>query len=177
MNDYVLWMFFKTGSAEAFSTIYQKYTPYLFRYGRKITPDKKVVEDSIHDLFIELWDKRENLSEVTSIKYYLGKCLYRKIVKGSQKNSLTLDEKNHCEPVPSIEESILLEEERYLQKINFKRTLDALTKKERDAIYLKYYRDLSTQKIASALSLTMKSTYNLISRGIVSLRSRLSDED
>jgi len=174
MNEQMLWMFFKAGSAEAFSSMYQKYGPHLFKYGKKLTSNKKMIEDSIHDLFIELWDKRDHLGEVVSVKYYLCKCLYRKILKSaSQKTWLRLDEKNHCDPVPSIEDSILQQEEKILQKISFYQKMNGLSKKEREAIYLKYYKDLSTEKIASTLSLSMKSTYNLLSRGIVSLRQTL----
>jgi len=174
MNEPTLWMSFKTGSIDAFSGIYRKYGNTLCAYGMRLTSDKKFAEDAVHDLFIELWEKRERLGEVYSLKYYLLKCLHRKIIKSkSTKPSLPLDEKRHTEPVPSIEEVILHEEEEHIKKKYIHRGIDTLSKREQEAIYLKYYRDFTTEKMATTLSLSTKGTYNLISRSIVSLREHL----
>ncbi|HMI65967.1 MAG TPA: sigma-70 family RNA polymerase sigma factor [Cyclobacteriaceae bacterium] len=174
MNEPTLWMSFKTGSMDAFSSIYRMYGNTLCAYSMRLTSDKKFAEDAVHDLFIELWEKRERLGEVYSLKYYLLKCLHRKIIKSkSTKPSLPLDEKRHTEPVPSIEEVILHEEEEHIKKKYIHRGIDTLSKREQEAIYLKYYRDFTTEKMATTLSLSTKGTYNLISRSIVSLREHL----
>ncbi len=55
------------------------YAPDLLNYGRKVTHDVALIEDSIHDLFIELWQSRANLTDTNSIKLYLVRSLRNKI--------------------------------------------------------------------------------------------------
>src|SRR5690554_2328462 len=74
-DEPILWAEFKKGSEKAFTTIYNQYIVSLYHYGEMITSDKELIEDSIHDFFIDLWKNRENLAQVHSIKFYLYKGL------------------------------------------------------------------------------------------------------
>jgi DNA-directed RNA polymerase specialized sigma24 family protein len=53
----------------------------LFAYGIQIVKDRAVVEDCIHDLFIELWNRKAFLSSTDSIKLYVFKSLKKKSSK------------------------------------------------------------------------------------------------
>ncbi len=48
-----------------------------------------------------------------------------------------------------------------------------LTKRQREAIFLKFYNDLSYSDIASIMDLQVDSVYNVISKAIESLRHKL----
>ncbi len=86
-----VWKEFKSGSKEAFFRIYINYVNVLYNYGRKIIHDKDLVEDCIQDLFIEIWESREKLSDTNSIKYYLLKAMRIKIFKELNKKNKHLD--------------------------------------------------------------------------------------
>ncbi|WP_018620577.1 RNA polymerase sigma factor [Spirosoma luteum] len=55
------------------------YSPDLLTYGRKVTYDVALIEDSIHDLFIALWQSMTNLTDTDSIKFYFVRSLRNKI--------------------------------------------------------------------------------------------------
>src|SRR6478736_10398298 len=75
-----VWARLKAGDKRALSFIYTKYFDNLYNYGQRITSDSGLTEDSIQDLFIEFWNKREGISDVNNVKYYLYKSLRRKII-------------------------------------------------------------------------------------------------
>ena len=70
-NDKLIWNRFLAGDNEAFSEVYQKYVQSLFLYGLQFTSDRELVKDSIHDLFVKLYNGRNNISEIKNVKIYL----------------------------------------------------------------------------------------------------------
>ena len=67
-NDSRLWKAFRAGSREAFDYIFKQEAAPLLSYGTKFTPDRDMVLDCIQDLFVELWNRRHNLGETTSMR-------------------------------------------------------------------------------------------------------------
>ena len=64
-----LWNAFRQGDKAAFQQIYGLFSHDLLNYGYRVTNDRLLIEDAIHDLFIELWQSRSNLMETDSIKF------------------------------------------------------------------------------------------------------------
>jgi RNA polymerase sigma factor (sigma-70 family) len=177
MPDTVLWGQFKEGNRQVFSYIYRHYIQALYNYGMKVADDTELVEDCIQELFIYLWKTRENLSDTDSIKFYLFKSLRRRIIS-TQEETVRLNKKN--EGVTTGQEmaefsyehllvSRQVEEEQQERLVN---SLNALTKRQREAIILKFYDNLSFQEVAEVMSLNIKSTYNLISKAIEVLKEK-----
>ena len=54
----------------AFNQIYSKYWEHLYGYTFNILNDKGLVEDVLHDVFIQIWVKRSSIA-VTNLKAYL----------------------------------------------------------------------------------------------------------
>src|SRR5690349_1563402 len=79
------WQAFRKGSKEAFAKIYRDHVRELVNYGYKVTTDRRLIEDSIQDLFVEIWQSRARLSETTSVRFYLFKALRYKIIRNSNK--------------------------------------------------------------------------------------------
>ena len=81
MNDLALWKAFKSGDEKAFMTIFDRSTKPMYNYGCKVIGDGELVKDAIQELFIEVWQTRSRLRDTDSIKFYLFKCLRRKLIK------------------------------------------------------------------------------------------------
>jgi len=64
---------FRDGDMDAFEQLFRSYHPTLLFYARSIVPDNTAAEDIIHDLFLNLWDKRKMLIIHTSVRAYLIK--------------------------------------------------------------------------------------------------------
>ena len=58
-NILIVWESFKLGDKEAFAYLYNLYVEILFRYGTKLCKDEGLVKDSIQEVFLDLYMKRE----------------------------------------------------------------------------------------------------------------------
>jgi RNA polymerase sigma factor (sigma-70 family) len=178
-TDRLIWIAFKQGNRSAFDHIFLKYSRLLYAYGVRFTKDKQLIEDCIQDMFVELWHRRENVSETTSIKFYLLKSLRRRIVrslsqsKAAEKRSWEYinDEDNvdfSCELI-WISEEMDLARKKQLQD-----AVAQLSTRQKEAVYLRYYEMMSYEAIALVMEITVASAYTLIGRAIADLRKFVS---
>jgi RNA polymerase sigma factor (sigma-70 family) len=173
------WNCFKNGDKEAFAYIYHTQIQALYNYGSKITSDKEWLQDCIQDVFIEVWKYRQTLGETNSIKFYLFKCLRRKLTKQVPANTLALNENEIADFEITLShetELILVQQSESLHK-HLQHALQKLTKREKEAVFLKFYQDMTFEDIAEVMSLSLKATYNLLSKAIVHLRQQLQGSE
>ncbi len=178
-QDQVLWDEFREGCEGAFAMMYQRTFMDLYRYGLKISPQKEVVKDCIHDLYVDLWNKREQLKPVDSIKGYLLIALKRKLINYFNRSKKISPQGIFFEdqdiPISiSREREIINHQSVKEQKDRILAALDMLTKRQRKALQLKFYHNCTNQEIANKLSLDINSTYNLVSRAVKRLRNSLA---
>lgn len=178
LDDSTLWLNFKKGNDLAFSVLYNKYVHKLYSYGMHTCRNKDLVLDCLQELFTVLWDRREKVSEVTCVNYYLFKSFRRLLM-----NRLTLGKKflisisdrdgYGFDFAPSTEETIIEEEWATERNRKVRNSLNGLTKRQREAIFLKFFNQLSYHEVAAIMDLHVDSVYNLISKAIDILRKRL----
>jgi RNA polymerase sigma-70 factor (ECF subfamily) len=175
--DHTIWAAFKQGNFQAFNYIFEKYIRLLYSYGRKLSRDYMLVEDCIQDMFIELWRKRELLSETDNIKFYLLKSLRRKIARRQltdQRHRIVAESVDGRDPVESsIENSMILQQASLEQQNQLNRAISKLSIRQREAVYLKFYEHITYEELASVLDIDLKSAYKLIGKAIDSLRRAL----
>ncbi len=177
-EDHELWNAFRKGDEGAFAQITRIHYRSLFSYGVKFSRDREFIKDCIQDLFLELWAKRESLGDTGFIKFYLIKSLRRKIYReGSRRNRITEEAEPDWESdIPadkSIEQKLIeleTDEARWLQ---LNRQIGLLPKRQQEAIYLKFFENLSNEAIAEVMSISRQAVANLIYRTIRELRERM----
>jgi RNA polymerase sigma factor (sigma-70 family) len=177
-SDSTIWKAFKQGCEHAFAHIYQRYSSMLYSYGMHIAGDQDCVKDCLQGLFIDLWDSGERLGETDSIKYYLFKCLKRRIVaellaKKKYSNIEELTDNYDFEIVCSHESSLILEQANKDENEHLLRAIDKLTKRQKEAIYLLYYSRLSHQEVAAIMSVKVTAVYNLVYQALSSLKKNM----
>jgi RNA polymerase sigma factor (sigma-70 family) len=174
LNDKELWSKLINGDEDALAFIYNTYFPSLYKYGMKILTESGIVKDCIHDLFTALWFSREKLSETDSIKYYLFASLKRRIVRHSRPGLLhRLLDSNTTTPSP--EQTIIDEQSSKERTKKLEKVIRKLPKRQKEILYLRYYEGLSTQETADIMSLSVNSTYVLLSKALNYLKKH-SDE-
>src|SRR5690606_5747097 len=72
-DDNALWQSVRKGNDLAFSNLYQRFSNLLFNYGMHFCHNRELVKDCIQELFTSIWTKRETLTDIDSVKYYLFK--------------------------------------------------------------------------------------------------------
>lgn len=176
-TDEAVWCDFKNGNREALSSIYQRYFRILIQYGLRISTDRDLVKDCIQDLFVEMWNNRVNLAVPQSVKAYLLSSIQRKVVRCLKKFRTAqskLNQQSEGTSVESIESQIISEQHCIDQYQAIGRALNSLTTRQHEAVYLKFYTDLSYTEIAEIMKISTDSIYNLISKAIDILHREFS---
>ena len=173
-----LWTKFKEGDYAAYEAIYKIYVNFLFEYGMKISADEEIVEDCIHDIFVDLWGRRKSLTITSSLKFYLLKALRRRIIyslKSSEKRKFSQlgDFNIKFASELSHEEKMVNDQLDNDRSVAVKNALEHLTKRQKEAVYMKYYCDLEYSEIAAIMSISAEAVYNLISKSITRLKTKL----
>ena len=127
-----------------------------------------MVEDSIQEVFAELWKRRDRISPTTSVKFYLFRALRQKILR---------ELKYHC-PTLSLEDVIHISHdigtflpEEQAQKL--RQALSRLGPRQKEAIYLRFYNRLSNDEIATVMEIDKRTVYNLVSQALGQLKRDL----
>jgi RNA polymerase sigma factor (sigma-70 family) len=177
-NDLALWRLFLQGDEDAFETIFRGHNDMLYRYGSAITPHSEVVEDSIQDIFIELWNSRTRLKETDSIRFYLFKVLRRKIYRNLDlRVDLRDDFSNLIVGNEASPEGVIIDDESQTERL--KRLSDAillLPPRQREVIELRFYHGFGYEQIAELTDINLQSVHNNMHRALTSLRQRLPSD-
>lgn len=80
LSDYELVSLLKGGSQAALTEIYSRYQPVLYAHAYRRFPDREQVRDIIQDLFVYLWNHREELDLKTTLAAYLYSSVRNKIL-------------------------------------------------------------------------------------------------
>ena len=173
--DRMIWGALKQGNRKALDYIFEKHVRLLYAYGGKISKDGSLVEDCIQDVFVELWNKRGNLSSTDNIKFYLFKSLRRRIVRKTYEAQRELTHQKRAlalfEEIEFSFESILIQNQNSVdQQKQLQEALEKLSKRQREAVYLKFYEKMTYEQMAEVLDIDLKSSYKLIGKALDVLR-------
>ncbi|MGV8139792.1 MAG: RNA polymerase sigma factor [Mangrovibacterium sp.] len=176
--DSEIWQRFRRGDEEAFSYIFDTYHLQLFEYGQRFTSDSEIVRDSIQDLFFELACKKDKLSSTDNILFYLLKSIRIKIF-----NNLKKDSKIGYQPGGFQKEDFILnystdadEVEKELKLDRLAEAINKLSPRQKETIYLKFYKNLSNDEAAEIMGVHPQSVSNNIQKAIHKLRSLLNSD-
>jgi RNA polymerase sigma factor (sigma-70 family) len=174
-----IWEEFRKGDKGAFQKMYNAFLDKLFAYGSKLTSNTSVVEDSIQELFLEMYTHRKNLSETDNLEYYLLKGLRRiifhRLRKENRFHSLEDDNTAAQNIVFEIEENTPVDfKEEKIERV--KRLLSALSPKNREILYLKFYQGLSYHQIGEMLKIKPDSVKKQVYRVMSGLKDHVKNK-
>ena len=156
--------------------LYEHFSPVLFQYGCKITSNKGLVEDCIHDVFANIWGRQEQLSEIRHSKAYLTQSfrhhLFAKLREEAQRRSIS--PLAYDFPLVLSEEASWIEDEMSREKqSNVSRALKNLSARQREAIYLRFYGSHSCSEVAHIMGLEKSAVYTLVYKALSQLKTSL----
>ncbi len=173
-TDAKLWSDFTSGSQEAFSYLYYAYYRKLYNYGYSLIPDKELLKDNLQELFLELWRDRQKLGEAQNIQVYLLVSFRRKLFGKIRtvRKQLT-DAGTELLAEDSFETNLIHEEANTEQKHRLAKELEELPKRQKEAIYLRFYQELTYGQITEIMNLQYQTVRDLIYKGLKTLRQNL----
>jgi RNA polymerase sigma factor (sigma-70 family) len=165
------WQQFCAGDKSAFGEITEFNYAALYHYGTRFTADRDLIKDCLQDLFLEIWEKRESLSYISAIRPYLFQALRNNLLYRIRKQSVFSEIlENETADDVSPESDWIINETDQLTSTRLKQAIESLPKRQREALYLKYYENLSYEEIAVVMGLQRQAVANYLQYGIQKLR-------
>ncbi len=164
------------GDRDALSLLFKEYYNYLYNYGKKIIHNNDtIIKDCIQEVFMSIWIHRERLEQVKSIKPYLFSALRLTVYSHMERNKtravrdyryLEISETDFL----NIEELLILFEVEKEKETLVRESIQQLSARKKEAIFLRFYNGLSNDEIAEIMNINVQSVYNLISESILTLQ-------
>lgn len=164
---------------QAFEELHERFWPELQRIAYKKTGDRQDAYDLLQDMFIELWEKREELHFGDRLQGWLQKRLWFKLsgyfrIRGFRQQHQE-DFKMYLENEPaevSFDPIELKEIDAYYEDLisAINKTIEEMPDRMREVFLLNRNEKHSVNEIAQMLNLSPKTVRNQLDRAITRLR-------
>lgn len=172
LSDSELWLAVRNDDEQAFAMLFDRYWVRLYKTALRYLKDRENSEEAVHDVFLNIWDRRYRL-EIESIPNFLLSAIryqvYNRMRASKPPATLELNDLetgylpdyNHSDHGIKNQE-LLLELSHYLKK---------LPKRCQEIFYLSRIDNLSNQEIAARLGISKRTVENQITLALKHLRS------
>lgn len=176
-----LWGRITSGDSSAYSELYNSYADVLYAYGMKINANDELVSEAIQLLFIKIFSRRQFLSRPNSTKAYLFTSLKRIMLnqlEGKSVKIISLDDlcRNGSESRYNFDleidpQSMMIQNEDELLRVDIlQQALNKLSKEQREVIYLRYYKNMSSEEVGEIIGTNSQVVRNITYKIIKKLR-------
>jgi RNA polymerase sigma-70 factor (ECF subfamily) len=178
-SEWNLWYHFKLGNQHAFEALYRHYFKILNNYGARLTSDSQLLEDAIHDVFIDLWRRKEHLADVENVRFYLFRALRNRVIRNGRNN--VFENKEDIDRFLDYLVSLSHEQQSIdTESLNDKtqriqNAIASLSDRQREVINLRFYHALSLDEISILMGLSKQSVSNLLFKSYAVLRLKLKE--
>ncbi|OJV19397.1 MAG: hypothetical protein BGO21_30770 [Dyadobacter sp. 50-39] len=178
VSEWKLWHSFKQGDYQAFEALYQGYFKVMCNYGWRLTSDRELLEDAIHDVFVDLWRRREHLCDVENIRFYLFRALRNQFIRNARnslENKEDIDKFLDYLVTLSCEDETIDSERAHSNVLLIQNAVAKLSERQREVINLRFYHALNLDEISSIMGLSKQCVSNLLYKSYAVLRTKLRD--
>lgn len=157
---------------ETFKTYFVGLTAFAKKYVKDVDTSKEIV----HDVFVNLWNKRDQIDPAKSIKSYLftsvhNRCLNH--IRDQKKFDTSIEDFDTETNNFTTEDNNYLEAAELEQKIHM--ILNELPEKCREVFKLSRFEGKKYKEIAEEMNISQKTVETHISKALKTLRAGLSD--
>jgi len=153
-----------------FEVIYLKYYPQLFVYGKSFCAHEQLIEDTIQELFLALWQKQSPLLLTSSLENYLYVSFRNNLIRKLKVKQPVLFSDTFNEAELEVEDEVQSSKEKKLSKL-----LQKLPARQKEVLFLRYYKNQSYHEIADSLGISYQVARNFAYRAIKFLKKRMKD--
>jgi RNA polymerase sigma factor (sigma-70 family) len=173
-NDTDLFVAIRQGNKDALSALFLRHYDSLKHYGLQIEYAPALVEESIQELFVYLFEAHHKLGDVKQVKAYLFTALRRRVLEKitKERRRKTLDRESLSAPdiqFSSEDFSFQTESQDKLRQ-GLAEVLNQLPWRQREAIYLRYYNSLSTREISEIMGVSKQTILNTLYQAMKKIR-------
>ncbi len=173
-DDHILLNLLKEDNQSAYTEIFERYSKILVNHAYKMLGNQDEANDVVQEVFLSIWNKRQELTVTGSLSSYLYKATknrilnliaHEKVVSRYADSISNFIENNYV-----VADSTLREEE--LEALIAKE-IDLLPEKMREVFLLRKVEELSYEEIALKLNITDKTAKQQVYNSLKILRRKL----
>jgi len=174
-QDNELYRKLKEGNGQAFKTLFEKYYSALCHFACQLLQDNVLAEESVQELFVRLWERRELLNIETSVKHYLFQSVRNQCL------NLIQHQKVRKLYASKIIESANreIDTEQYFMEVDLikriEKSIDSLPQKRKEIFKLSREQGLKYKEIAEKLNISIKTVEAQMGLALKYLRDDLKE--
>lgn len=167
----------RVGNKAVFEVVYKNHFDALYRYAYSILRDEYQSEEMVQNVFLKIWEKKDELAIQTSLKAYLFRSVYNACLNWIQHQKVKQQYETHTTHVMNNvkpENPIQVSQYKSLQEALHK-AMDELPEQCRTVFQMSRFGELKYREIASELNISEKTVENHMSKALKLLRLKLAD--
>ncbi|WP_303398835.1 RNA polymerase sigma-70 factor [Zobellia uliginosa] len=172
-NNDLLLTCFRSGNQKAFKTLFDRYWEPMFVKANIILQDSAVAQDVVQDIWINLWNKREQL-EIKNFESYISRSVRYGCYKYLRDSKFTVVQLQIIDSLPLATTDIdnLYNLEATQKVIN--ESLEELPPRCQEIFTLSRIEDVPNEEIAIKLGISKRSVENQVSLALKVIRRHLA---
>ncbi|MCF0040247.1 RNA polymerase sigma factor [Dyadobacter fanqingshengii] len=172
-----LWQQSQAGDSLAFCQLADKQYRTLFNYATNFTSDREFIKDSIQELLIHIWEKRQTI-HIQFVSIYFLKALRNQLLQEFRRNNpanslLDIDEVGQISDYQTVETEIEQSEIYSENQIKVRSAINELPRRQKEVVFLKYFEGMDNEQIADLMQVNRQSVANLLFKAITSLKTHI----
>lgn len=155
--------------------MYKTYADNLYAYGLSFHSDIGMIEDAIHDVFIDIYTNERRFAHISNLRQYLIAAFRHRLLFLLQDNKRyvrMLNDTFDSFVEKNSQEKWIENEEENEKKKKVKQLLSRLTQHQREAVHLRFIEGLSYDEIAEIMQINYLSVKTLIHRSMFTIRNK-----
>lgn len=154
---------------KAFEAMYRRLQPALFRYAKFQLGDEEEADETVQDVFLAVWNKRDRLTFDDTLKAYLYRAVRNHAINRLKKSKLdTTEIDDRVMGMPHEDDSGAAYRQELLGQV-FKQ-IDTLPESCREIFLMSRMEGLSHKEIAEILELSPKTIENQVGIALKKIR-------
>ena len=166
----------KEGNKASYRVLYQKYAPRLFAFSRRYFISDEDAEEIVQEVFLRIWEKKENIDENQSFSSYVIQAAKHRIFNNFRKK---VNEQAYLDFIMfggSVPSSFTEHEVEYRELFEkAENAIKSMPPKRQEIFRLSREQGLKNKEISEKLNISIKTVENQMGQALKYLRDQLSD--
>lgn len=164
------------GDKNAFASLYRAYSGKCINFALMLTKDEQTAKDITHDVFVNVWKRRQTISRVESFSSYLFRMMRNGVMDHFERKQInrrflvrqgvqTDDSESYTDEIVNFDE---------LQKL-IADTLEKMPPQRREVFEMSRYKGLTNNEIATHFGISIRTVEKHISNALSDIRKHLKE--